>query len=58
MKEIESKESLSFFGIYDGHRNSYSSKYLEKNLVKRIVESERFYEDRTEAIKQGKEFEK
>jgi hypothetical protein len=48
------KEKTSFFGVFDGHRNSYSSDFLQRNLAKAIVNHPSFYTKRSEAIKEGK----
>jgi len=49
---IEMKEMTSFFGVFDGHRNSYVSEFLQKNLVKTIITHPQYYSNRSEAIKE------
>ncbi len=51
---MDTRENNSFFGIYDGHRNAYAADYIQKHLRKKIAENAEFYEDREQAIKEGK----
>jgi len=46
-------ENTTFYGVYDGHRNSYTSEYLQKNLHNLIHDHPEFQRNPQQAIKEG-----
>jgi len=49
---FETRSENSFFGIYDGHRNSYVSDFLQKNLHKMVLDHPELYIHPEKAIKE------
>jgi protein phosphatase 1L len=45
-------ENTTFYGVYDGHRNSYTSEYLQKNLHNLIYENSDFAKNPQQAMKE------
>ena len=51
-KLLDAHSKTSFFGVFDGHRNSYASNFLQKNLHKCILNHSEFLEHPEIALKE------